>query len=44
MIFDLLENIRKGRSLTSILVTHNLHFAGRCDRVLKLEKGTLQPG
>jgi lipoprotein-releasing system ATP-binding protein len=43
MIFDLLEGLRQRRNLTSILVTHNLQFAGRCDRVLKLEKGTLQP-
>jgi lipoprotein-releasing system ATP-binding protein len=27
--------------LTSIFVTHNLSFARRCDRILKLEKGTL---
>jgi lipoprotein-releasing system ATP-binding protein len=42
MIFDLLEDLRKRRNLTSILVTHNLHFAHRCDRVLRLEKGALQ--
>ena len=42
MIFDLLEDLRKRRNLTSILVTHNLHFAHRCDRVLRLERGALQ--
>lgn len=41
MIFDLLGEIRKRRNLTTILVTHNLQFARRCDRVLKLEKGAL---
>jgi lipoprotein-releasing system ATP-binding protein len=43
MIFDLLGDIRRRRNLTSILVTHNLQFAHRCDRVLKLEGGALQP-
>jgi lipoprotein-releasing system ATP-binding protein len=42
MIFDLLGELRKRRSLTSILVTHNLQFARRCDRVLKLEEGVLR--
>jgi lipoprotein-releasing system ATP-binding protein len=42
MIFDLLGDIRRRRNLTSILVTHNLQFARRCDRVLKLEGGALQ--
>jgi lipoprotein-releasing system ATP-binding protein len=42
MIFDLLADLRKRRNLTSILVTHNLQFARRCDRVLKLEGGALR--
>ena len=42
MIFNLLDEIRKRRNLTTILVTHNLQFARRCDRVLKLEGGALQ--
>lgn len=42
MIFDLLGEIRKRRNLTTILVTHNLQFARRCDRVLKLEGGALE--
>jgi lipoprotein-releasing system ATP-binding protein len=41
MIFNLLGEIRQRRNLTTILVTHNLHFARRCDRVLKLGKGAL---
>ncbi len=44
MIFDLLANLRKQRNLTAILVTHNLQFARRCDRVLRLEGGALQAG
>jgi len=36
MIFNLLGEIRRRRNLTTILVTHNLQFARRCDRVLRL--------
>jgi lipoprotein-releasing system ATP-binding protein len=42
MIFELLADLRKRRNLTAILVTHNLQFARKCDRVLKLEEGALQ--
>lgn len=42
MIFDLLADLRGQRSLTTILVTHNLQFARRCGRVLKLENGALR--
>ena len=41
LIFDLLADLRRRRNLTTILVTHNLQFARRCDRVLKLEGGAL---
>jgi lipoprotein-releasing system ATP-binding protein len=41
MVFDRLENLHRTHSLTSILVTHNLSFARRCHRVLRLEKGGL---
>jgi lipoprotein-releasing system ATP-binding protein len=44
MIFNLLGEIRKRRNLTSILVTHNLQFARRCDRVLKLGGLKLEGG
>jgi lipoprotein-releasing system ATP-binding protein len=43
MIFELLEGLHRSHRLTSILVTHNLSFARRCDRVLSLEKGGLAP-
>lgn len=43
LIFDLLEDLRRRRNLTTILVTHNLHFAHRCDRILRLEAGALSP-
>src|SRR5215471_6942294 len=44
MIFELLEGLHRSHQLTSVLVTHNLAFARRCDRVLALEKGGLVPG
>ena len=40
-IFDLLSELRRRRSLTTVLVTHNLQFAKECGRVLKLESGLL---
>jgi lipoprotein-releasing system ATP-binding protein len=44
MIFELLSSIHQAHQLTSVLVTHNLAFAKRCDRVLSMEKGGLVPG
>jgi lipoprotein-releasing system ATP-binding protein len=41
MIFQLLDRLHQSHQLTSVFVTHNLHFARRCDRVLKLENGAL---
>jgi lipoprotein-releasing system ATP-binding protein len=41
MIFSLIESLHRSRQLTSIFVTHNLTFARRCDRILKLEAGRL---
>jgi lipoprotein-releasing system ATP-binding protein len=43
MIFDLLSDLHRSYSLTSVLVTHNLAFARRCDRVLSLENGGIAP-
>ena len=37
MIFEMLERLHRSHGLTSVLVTHNLAFARRCDRVLSLE-------
>jgi lipoprotein-releasing system ATP-binding protein len=42
MIMTLLEEIHRTRRLTSLLVTHNLAFAKRCDRVIRLERGNLE--
>jgi lipoprotein-releasing system ATP-binding protein len=44
MIFDLLSSLHRSHQLTSIFVTHNLSFARRCDRVLRLEGGALAGG
>jgi lipoprotein-releasing system ATP-binding protein len=41
MIFDLLTSLHRSHQLTSIFVTHNLSFARRCDRILRLEGGIL---
>jgi lipoprotein-releasing system ATP-binding protein len=41
MIFELLEGLHRSHQLTSVFVTHNLSFARRCDRVLRMEKGSL---
>jgi lipoprotein-releasing system ATP-binding protein len=41
MIFDLIGQLHRSHSLTSVIVTHNLTFARQCDRVLRLEAGRL---
>ena len=43
MIMDLLDDLHRSRSLTSIHVTHNLQFARRADRVVALAQGQLVP-
>jgi lipoprotein-releasing system ATP-binding protein len=43
MIYRLLDDLHRRHGLTSVYVTHNLSFARRCDRVLKLEGGALVP-
>jgi len=42
-IMDLLERLHRTYRLTSVLATHNPLLARRCDRVLRLEHGVLQP-
>jgi lipoprotein-releasing system ATP-binding protein len=42
-IMDLIERLHRTYRLTSILATHNPVLAKRCDRVLRLEEGMLQP-
>jgi lipoprotein-releasing system ATP-binding protein len=40
-VFELISRLHVSYQLTSILVTHNLAFARRCSRVLRLEGGRL---
>ena len=41
-LFSLLESLQASYGLTSILVTHNMALAGRCDRVLRLARGRVE--
>jgi lipoprotein-releasing system ATP-binding protein len=41
-IADLFDEIHRANGLTSVFVTHNIGFARRCDRILKLEQGLLR--
>src|SRR6202161_2207511 len=42
MIMGLIEDLHRSRKLTSIHATHNMEFARRADRILKLERGGLR--
>lgn len=41
-VFELLERLHRAHGLTSLIATHNLALAARCDRILGLERGVLQ--
>jgi lipoprotein-releasing system ATP-binding protein len=41
-LMDLFERLHRTHRLTSVLATHNLALANRCDRVLRLEHGVLR--
>jgi lipoprotein-releasing system ATP-binding protein len=41
-VFELLERLHRTHKLTSLIATHNLALAGRCDRILGLEHGVLR--
>ena len=40
-VFELIQRLHQAHGLASVLVTHNVDFAGRCDRVLRLSGGRL---
>jgi lipoprotein-releasing system ATP-binding protein len=42
-IFALLQQLHRSHGLTSLLATHNLALAARCDRQWRLEQGHLAP-
>ena len=42
MVFELIARLHHEYRLTSLLVTHNIEFARRCDRVLRLHKGLME--
>jgi len=42
-VFELLERLHRTHKLTSLIATHNLALAARCNRVLVLEHGVLRP-
>ena len=42
-VFDLLVRLHRTHRLTSLIATHNLALAERCDRVLAIEHGVLRP-
>ncbi len=41
-VFELLQRLHRSHKLTSLIATHNLTLAARCDRILALEHGVLQ--
>jgi lipoprotein-releasing system ATP-binding protein len=41
-IFDLIARLHLQHQLTSIIVTHNMEFAKRCGRILRLHRGRLE--
>src|SRR5277367_5841055 len=43
-VFTLIQRLHETHGLTSVLVTHNLEYAERCDRVLRLREGRLTDG
>jgi lipoprotein-releasing system ATP-binding protein len=40
-VFELLERLHRAHQLTSLIATHNLALAERCDRIVGLEHGVL---
>ncbi|MGB9073070.1 MAG: ABC transporter ATP-binding protein [Terriglobales bacterium] len=41
-VFELIARLHRERQLTSLIATHNLAFARRCHRVLRLDQGRIE--
>jgi lipoprotein-releasing system ATP-binding protein len=41
-VFELIARLHREHQLTSLIATHNLAFARRCHRVLRLERGRVE--
>lgn len=41
-VFELIARLHRGYQLTSLIATHNLAFARRCHRVLRLQHGKIE--
>ncbi len=42
VVFELISRLHREHQLTSLIATHNLAFARRCHRVLRLDKGRIE--
>jgi lipoprotein-releasing system ATP-binding protein len=42
VVFELVARMHREHQLTSLIATHNLRFARRCHRVLRLDRGTIE--
>jgi lipoprotein-releasing system ATP-binding protein len=42
MVFELVARLHREHQLTSLIATHNLAFARRCHRVLRLDQGRIE--
>jgi lipoprotein-releasing system ATP-binding protein len=42
LVFELVARLHRDHQLTSVIATHNLAFARRCHRVLRLEQGKME--
>jgi lipoprotein-releasing system ATP-binding protein len=41
-VFELIARLHRDYQLTSLIATHNLAFARKCHRVLRLQRGKME--
>jgi lipoprotein-releasing system ATP-binding protein len=41
-VFELISRLHRDHQLTSLIATHNVAFARRCDRIMRLQNGKLE--